>query len=175
MNIMNVGADDSVDILVGLGANLSDPEKNIDLAADKIAHLPGVKQIKFSSKYFTEPQDVKNQPWFVNAAGLYRAFAAQWTARSFLWALLEIEDIMGRERSVKRGPRIVDLDLLIFGKTIADSPELTLPHPRMHKRAFVLVPVLDICPDLCFPDGIKVKEVLQEIEYTCRANRIWQT
>ncbi|MFO7817519.1 MAG: 2-amino-4-hydroxy-6-hydroxymethyldihydropteridine diphosphokinase [Thermodesulfobacteriota bacterium] len=171
---MNTGTDDWVDILVGLGANLSEPEKNIDLAADKIAHLSGVKQIKLSPKYFTEPQDLKNQPWFVNAAGLYQVSAAQWTARSFLRALLEIENIMGRKRKTKQGPRIVDLDLLIFGETKIDSPELTLPHPRMHKRAFVLVPVLNICPELCFPGGTKVKEMLEEIEYTFYANKIWQ-
>ena len=101
-----------------------------------------------SSIYETEPQDVAGQPWFLNMAAVCetRFFPLQ-----LLTALLRIEREMGRVRRLPRGPRIIDIDILLIGSAVIDTPRLAIPHPRMLERRFVLEPLLEIAPELLHP------------------------
>lgn len=127
-----------------------------------------------SPVYLSEPQDVREQPWFANqVAQLY--CAPVWTAEALLRALLAIETDMGRVRTNRWGPRVIDLDLLLFNGQRLQTAELTLPHPRMESRAFVLVPLRDIAPDLVFPGGKTLKQTLQELAYSLEGRRLLQS
>lgn len=101
-----------------------------------------------SSIYETEPQDVAGQPWFLNMAVVCetRFFPLQ-----LLTALLRIEREMGRVRRLPRGPRVIDIDILLLGSAVIDTPRLTIPHPRMLERRFVIEPLLEIAPELLHP------------------------
>lgn len=104
-----------------------------------------------SSLYETEPQDVTDQPWFLN---LVVACETRYFPLQLLSILQRIERELGRTRSpgaIRRGPRPIDIDILVFGNTIVDAPQLTIPHPRMLERRFVLEPLLEIAPDLKYP------------------------
>lgn len=101
-----------------------------------------------SSFYETEPVEVTSQPWFVNCAV---AFETEQTPRQLMAAILELERQMGRHRVQEKGPRLIDIDILLFEEAIIDLPELTVPHPAMHLRRFVLQPLAEIAPDLRHP------------------------
>lgn len=119
---------------------------------------------------------MKEQDWFANQAALLE-LSNEWTARQLLDELQGIEKGQGRDRSpdAKRfGPRTLDLDILLFGDVELDTPELILPHPRMFERAFVLAPLIDIAPDLVFPDGRSIKQVVAKIQFQVHNNHIWQ-
>lgn len=156
-----------------MGSNLGDPEANLARACLALARLSGIKLGECSPVYRSDPQDVRDQPWFANqVARLY--CTRDWTALELLRALLAIEADMGRVRAHSKGPRLIDLDLLLFDAQFIQTPELTVPHPRMEHRAFVLVPLLDIAPDLAFPDGRAVSEVLGRLSYTLAGRNILQ-
>jgi 2-amino-4-hydroxy-6-hydroxymethyldihydropteridine diphosphokinase len=135
---------------ISLGSNLGDREKSLKDAL----HALEINQIQItarSSIYETEPQDVTDQPWFLNMVVVCetRYFPLQ-----LLKILQSIERDLGRVRggsSIRRGPRTVDIDILLFGNSTLDTPQLTVPHPRMLERRFVLEPLLEIAPDLKFP------------------------
>ncbi len=113
----------------------------------------------------TEPQDLKEQPWFHNQ--VLEVFCKQWNPHDLLQRLLSVENELGRTRNGPRfGPRVIDIDLLVFGSEIIQSKELQIPHPRMRKRAFVLVPLAEIAPDFVFPEGGSVSEALAALNYT---------
>lgn len=164
-----------VHAIVGMGANLGASEETLRLCIADISGLFGVELLQVSRFYYTEPQDVKSQPWFTNAVAIFRVDSSKWSALEFLQALLSMEKKRGRKRTVRRGPRAVDLDLLIFGPERISNPELTLPHPRMHKRAFVLVPLAELCPGMLLSGGRRVEEYLERIEFYVSGDRIWQT
>jgi 2-amino-4-hydroxy-6-hydroxymethyldihydropteridine diphosphokinase len=107
-----------------------------------------IRVIARSSVYETEPQDVAAQPWFLNMAV---ACETRFFPLQLLTALLRIEREMGRIRRLPRGPRIIDIDVLLIGSAIIDTPRLTVPHPRMLERRFVLEPLLEIAPELVHP------------------------
>jgi len=107
-----------------------------------------IQVIARSSVYETEPQDVAAQAWFLNIAV---ACETRFFPLQLLTALLRIEREMGRIRRLPRGPRIIDIDVLLFGGAIIDTPRLTIPHPRMLERRFVLEPLLEIAPELVHP------------------------
>lgn len=128
-----------------------------------------------SSTYLTEPQGpVKDQPLFLNQVAWYKVDKEIWSPEGFLSALLAIEDQMARERGEQGGPRIIDLDLLLFGDLVQTTGFLDVPHPRMLERAFVLVPLLEIAPDLILPDGSSARSALEKIEYSFEDGRITQ-
>jgi 2-amino-4-hydroxy-6-hydroxymethyldihydropteridine diphosphokinase len=164
-----------VQAITGIGSNLGESGEILRLSISDIAGLSGVEPLQVSKFYYTEPQDVKKQPWFTNAVAIFRVDTSKWSALEFLQALLRIEERRGRIRLGRQGPRLVDLDLLIFGRERISSPELTLPHPRMHRRAFVLVPLAELCPGMLLPGGKRVEEYLERIEFTVSEDRIWQT
>jgi 2-amino-4-hydroxy-6-hydroxymethyldihydropteridine diphosphokinase len=133
---------------VALGANLGDPVAAVQAALAALAGLPDSRVVRASSLYRTAPVGLSNQPDFINAvAALETALAPE----ALLDALFAIEAGFGRVRAAKNGPRTIDLDLLLHGDLELAQPRLTLPHPRLHLRAFVLVPLAEIAPDLRLP------------------------
>ena len=133
---------------IALGSNLGDPESNVRLGIAALGGLPQVQLVAVSSFYRSAPFGYANQPDFVNAVvQLSTGLAPQ----ALLAALLAIERRFGRERSFRNAPRTLDLDLLLYDARSIDEPGLALPHPRMHERAFVLAPLLEIAPACVIP------------------------
>lgn len=137
-----------VTAFIGLGANLDDPVTQINLAMGELAKLPECRLTARSSLYVSAPVGYTDQPDFINAAA---AMETHLSPRSLLSALLDIEHHHGRNRSFRNAPRTLDLDLLLYGNAHFHEEGLTLPHPRMHERAFVLMPLLEIAPGLIIP------------------------
>ncbi|ENO86753.1 2-amino-4-hydroxy-6-hydroxymethyldihydropteridine diphosphokinase [Thauera linaloolentis] len=133
---------------VAFGANLGDPAAAFSLALQRLAELPGTRVVAHSSLYRSAPVGVEGQPDYINAViELSTALAA----RPLLDALLSIEHEGGRTRDSRMAPRTMDLDLLLHGDAVIDEPGLQVPHPRMHLRAFALVPLAEIAPDAAIP------------------------
>ncbi len=133
---------------VALGANLGDPARTVEAACMALAALPGVALQQRSSLYRTAPVGLQNQPDFINAVV---ALDTSLEPLALLQALLAVEAEFGRLRRERNGPRSLDLDLLLHGDRELETPELSLPHPRMHLRAFVIVPLCEIAPDVIIP------------------------
>lgn len=155
---------------IALGANLGDPVATVKAAILALRQLPQTEFIAASSLYRTAPVGLKHQPDFINAVVELVAVSP---APTLLEALFEIEARFGRQRSVKNAPRTLDLDLLLYGDELSDDPQLTLPHPRLHERAFVLAPLAEIAPQLVIPGRGTVAELLlrcadQQIEKLSR-------
>lgn len=133
---------------IALGANLGDPAGTVRSAFDALAQLPASRLQQTSSLYRTAPVGLADQPEFINAAA---ALDTALAPEALLDALLDIENRFGRIRAERNGPRTLDLDLLLYGDAELDLPRLTLPHPRLHLRAFVLLPLAEIAPGLRLP------------------------
>ncbi|MDR1360454.1 MAG: 2-amino-4-hydroxy-6-hydroxymethyldihydropteridine diphosphokinase [Deltaproteobacteria bacterium] len=161
---------------VGLGANQGNAPKTFALALDALDRLPGVRLGRVSGTYRTEPQGLREQPFFLNqAAALYCERTV--SAHFLLQRMLDLEKIYGRVRRTgerKDGPRPLDLDLLLFGQEELNSPGLILPHPRMRRRAFALIPLAEISPELIFPDGESIATALGKIRYRLTGECIFQ-
>ena len=134
----------SVRAFIGVGANLGDPRAQVVSAIAALRELPGTQCIACSSLYASSPVDAPG-PDYVNAVVELQTTL---TASQLLQALHAIEARHGRTRSTTNAPRTLDLDLLLYGEQRSDDPTLTLPHPRLHQRAFVLKPLLEIAPQL---------------------------
>ena len=133
---------------VALGANLQDPRQQVLRALEELGTLPGTRVTARSSLYRTAPLGYADQPDFINAVAQIETTLAP---RALLAALLEIEHRHGRARSFRNAPRTLDLDLLLYGGAHFHEDGLTLPHPRMHARGFVLRPLLEIAPAAVIP------------------------
>lgn len=134
---------------VSIGSNLGDREQNCLKAIDALISAPGVTLVAQSPLYETEPVDFKDQDWFVN--GVLK-IETDMTPQLLLVTLKEIEKKLGRRRhSIRFGPRVIDLDIILYDKVTMATPELEIPHPRMHERRFVLKPICDIDPNLRHP------------------------
>ncbi len=133
---------------IALGANLGDPAATVHAALAALDSLAGCRLLKPSALYRTAPVGLTEQPEFVNAAALIETTLAPET---LLDALLTVEQQFGRVRAERNGPRTLDLDLLLYDDQVITTPRLTLPHPRLHLRAFVLYPLADLAPDLQLP------------------------
>jgi 2-amino-4-hydroxy-6-hydroxymethyldihydropteridine diphosphokinase len=144
---------------LSLGSNVGDRVAHL---RDAIARLESIgRVVSVSSFYETEPVEVTDQPWFLNCAvGLETAL----TAEQLMARLMQIEQEMGRRRVQKKGPRTIDIDILLFDDLILDSPDVTIPHPAMQKRRFVLEPLAEIAAEARHP-GIKktIRELLEEL------------
>ncbi|HEY5293709.1 MAG TPA: 2-amino-4-hydroxy-6-hydroxymethyldihydropteridine diphosphokinase [Burkholderiales bacterium] len=133
---------------IALGSNLDGPESRVRLGIAALAELPQARLVAASSLYRSAPVGHADQPDFINAvAQLSTGLAPQ----ALLAALLAIEKRCGRERSFRNAPRTLDLDLLLYDAQTIAEPGLAVPHPRMHERAFVLAPLLEIAPDCVIP------------------------
>ena len=133
---------------MGIGANLGDPVAQVRRAVAALAGLPETRLVAASSLYRTAPRGYAAQDDFVNAACLVETALAP---RALLDELRAIEGAAGRERPFKDAPRTLDLDLLLYGSETIDEPGLTVPHPRVHERAFALAPVVELDPDCVIP------------------------
>jgi 2-amino-4-hydroxy-6-hydroxymethyldihydropteridine diphosphokinase len=131
------------DVLLGLGGNVGDPAATIAAALARLDEA-GVRIVARSSLYRTPPWGKTDQPAFVNACALART---ELSPRSLLDRILTIELALGRTRGERWGPRTIDIDILDYDGLALDEPGLTLPHPRLAERAFVLVPLAEIAPD----------------------------
>jgi len=133
-------------VYLSLGSNLGDREANLRNAIER---LRGVgNPVAISSFYETEPIDVVSQPWFLNCAV---KLDTEKMPRQLIAAILSLEQEMGRQRKQQKAPRTIDIDILLFGSSIIEIPSLTIPHPRMHERRFVLEPLAEIAPDARHP------------------------
>jgi len=131
--------------LIGIGSNIGDRKAHIDTAVDALNHIPSVKVLRISPIYETEPWGYVNQDNFYNAV---LEVETNLTANTLLGVCLGIESGIGRIRDIKNGPRVLDLDLLLFEGQESMTAELTLPHPRMFERDFVLIPLRDLYPEM---------------------------
>ncbi|HJT61914.1 MAG TPA: 2-amino-4-hydroxy-6-hydroxymethyldihydropteridine diphosphokinase [Burkholderiales bacterium] len=132
---------------VGIGSNLKDPRAQVLQAFNELDGLPHTRVVKKSSLYRSAPMGHAAQPDFINAVAQLETGLP---AERLLAELQEVEARHGRERSFVNAPRTLDLDVLLYGDAQMNSPLLTIPHPRMHQRAFVLKPLLEISPELPF-------------------------
>jgi len=133
-------------VYLSLGSNLGDREENLRTAIAGLAEFG--KVVAVSSFFETEPVDVAAQPWFLNCAV---RLETEKMPRQLIAAILNLEQGMGRQRKQKKGPRTIDIDVLLFGSSIIEIPSLTIPHPRLHERRFVLEPLAEITPDARHP------------------------
>lgn len=147
-------------IFIGLGSNLGDSVASLKQAAGLIAETVGVTPVT-SAIYRSEPVEVTDQPWFYNQVlYLVPPVAAEWSPSRLLQALKSIENQMGRVTSFRYGPRLIDLDLLFFRDWVFESSYLTVPHPKVCERAFVLMPLVELDQKLVHPRyGEMVKEI----------------
>jgi 2-amino-4-hydroxy-6-hydroxymethyldihydropteridine diphosphokinase len=142
---------------VAIGSNLNQPQTRVNEAFARLATLPSTHLVLRSRLYQTRPMGPQNQPDFVNAAA---GLLTQLTARELLAHLLRIEVDMGRNRQERWGPRLIDLDLVWMVDEMIDEPGLTVPHPGVSTRNFVLYPLADIAPTLAIPGHGNVTELL---------------
>jgi 2-amino-4-hydroxy-6-hydroxymethyldihydropteridine diphosphokinase len=148
---------------IALGSNLSDPIAQVRTAIAALNQIPRTEVIQVSSLYRTPPigyaaDEVAQVPDFINAAA---ALKTDLSPLELLEALFVIENAAGRERPYRYAPRILDCDLLLYEDVILNSEKLTLPHPRMHERGFVLLPLFEIAPELSIPNHGKISTLLQ--------------
>jgi 2-amino-4-hydroxy-6-hydroxymethyldihydropteridine diphosphokinase len=132
---------------LSLGSNLGDKEKNLTQALT-LLEKEGVEILKISSLYETQPVDFPSQPWFYNLLVEVRTKA---NPEAFLDLVKKIEQKIGRKRRLKKGPRIIDIDIILAERKVIRKKELKIPHPRMEKRNFVLLPFVEISPDTVHP------------------------
>ena len=133
---------------IALGSNLQQPQQQVLLALTELGHLPKTRVVKRSSLYRSRPVGYDDQPDFINAVA---EVDTDLTPRELLYALQALENTHGRKRPFPNAPRVLDLDLLLYSKMIMTTDDLTLPHPRMHERGFVLLPLAEIAPQLSLP------------------------
>jgi 2-amino-4-hydroxy-6-hydroxymethyldihydropteridine diphosphokinase len=143
-------------VYLSLGSNLGDREKYLREAISRLGDLGVIKQV--SAFYETQPVEVQTeQPWFLNCA---LAMETELVPLEFLRGMLAVEQSMGRIRTKPKGPRTIDIDIVFFGDDVLNTPELTVPHPAMHQRRFVLEPLAEIAPALMHP---VLKRTVQEL------------
>jgi len=133
-------------VYLSLGSNLGDRQANLTSAIERLRDLGEV--VAVSSFYETEPVEFEEQPWFLNCAVV---LGTDLMPKQFLSRMLAIEQQMGRRRTRPKGPRMIDIDILLFGNAVVSSRELDVPHPAMHQRRFVLEPLAEIAPEVRHP------------------------
>jgi 2-amino-4-hydroxy-6-hydroxymethyldihydropteridine diphosphokinase len=138
---------------IALGSNLEGPEKQVRSGLKALESLPETRVTKASSLYRTAPVGYDNQPDFINAVA---EVETSLEPIALLNGILRIEDMHGRERPFPNAPRVLDMDLLLYDDIVMQTEKLTLPHPRMHQRGFVMLPMTEIAPDVTIPGHGKV-------------------
>ncbi|MDI1310032.1 MAG: 2-amino-4-hydroxy-6-hydroxymethyldihydropteridine diphosphokinase [Methylotenera sp.] len=153
---------------VALGSNLANPTSQVESAFSALEKLPNTRVLKKSSLYKTAPigyeaEQLEQIPDFINAVA---ELETELTPIELLDALLEIENQAGRERPFPNAPRVLDCDLLLYENVSMESTKLTLPHPRMHQRGFVLLPLFEIAAQLSIPNHGKIATLIHEQQFT---------
>lgn len=146
---------------VALGSNLKDPRRQLQSGFAALARLPQTQLVAQSSLYASAPVGYADQPDFVNAVAAIRTSLVP---RALLDALLVIEREHGRVREFPNAPRTLDLDIALYGEQLIHEPGLTVPHPRMHERAFVMAPLAEIAPDAIVPGRGRVRDLLAGVD-----------
>lgn len=147
---------------LGLGANLSDPEEQLQEALERLNLACEVEVTRVSTFYRNPPLGPENQPWYINAVARVRTRLGP---EELLRLLQQIEADMGRVRGERWGPRIIDLDLLLYNGEVIFTPNLVVPHPEMHRRGFVLAPLAEIAPRAWHPVlGESVEDLLAKLD-----------
>lgn len=142
-------------VYLSLGSNIGDREGSLNAAIAVLGRLGTV--VALSSFYETEPVEFTAQPWFLNCALVLETTKMP---RQLLKAVLDLERRMGRRRTSQKGPRTIDIDILLFGDSIVEAEGLTIPHPALHERRFVLEPLAEIAPGVRHP---VLKKTIQEL------------
>jgi 2-amino-4-hydroxy-6-hydroxymethyldihydropteridine diphosphokinase len=146
---------------IALGSNLKQPKLQVEQALQALSALPQCKMLQHSSLYLTAPVGYDNQPDFINAVAQLETTLP---ATELLQQLLDTELVFGRERPFANAPRVLDLDLLLYDEVEMQTKFLTLPHPRMRLRGFVMLPLAEIAPDLMIPKCGRVVELLAQLD-----------
>jgi 2-amino-4-hydroxy-6-hydroxymethyldihydropteridine diphosphokinase len=146
---------------IGLGANLDQPQQQIEQALIELARLPNTTLNSHSSLYHSKPVGPQDQPDYINAVAL---LDTQLEPIELLDVLQQLEQDHGRLRKRHWGERTLDLDIILMGNKIIESERLTVPHPFAQQRSFVLFPLSEISPNLIFPDGIALEQLLTELD-----------
>lgn len=145
---------------LGLGSNLGDRNANLTEAIRLLAG-DSVRVLRASSIWETEPRDVRDQPWFLNQV---IEVESDLLPRQLFQRIQRIEREMGRQRRIPKGPRLIDIDILLYGNAVVKTDDLEIPHPRMAERRFVLAPLAELAPDLRHPVSKRaVRELLAEV------------
>jgi len=146
---------------IAIGSNLASPLEQVNAAVNALAEIPDSRIISVSSFYRTPPLGPQDQPDYLNAAA---ALETTLDADALLNHTQRIELQQGRTRKAERwGPRTLDLDIMLFGNEVSNTPRLPGPHFDMHNRGFMLWPLFEIAPELCFPDGLALRDVLANL------------
>jgi len=145
---------------LGLGANLGDKEASLKTAISFLEREKDIRVRRVAPFYRTAPWGYTDQDWFINTVV---EIETSLSPERLLDVLLAIEEKMGRVRGVRWGPRVIDLDLLFYGNTVLNEPNLIVPHPRMAARAFVLAPLADLDPDLVIPGQGRVADLYKKV------------
>ena len=145
---------------LALGSNLQQPQQQVTRAIRSISHLRDSQLVQVSSLYRSAALGYADQPDFINAVV---SIDTQLDPHTLLTELMAIEHAAGRIRSFRNAPRVIDLDILLYNQLIQNDERLTLPHPRMHERAFVLTPLLEIAPDIYIPGCCLASDCRQRI------------
>ncbi|MBI1898009.1 MAG: 2-amino-4-hydroxy-6-hydroxymethyldihydropteridine diphosphokinase [Acidobacteria bacterium] len=148
-------------IYLGLGSNVGDREQALRETVRRL-QSPELRITRLSAVYETSPRDAEDQPWFLNM--VVEARTSLFPMRLLL-RVLNIERAMGRKRIFDKGPRVIDIDILLYGKAVIDSAQLVVPHPRMLERRFVLEPLAELAPDLRHPVVLRrISDLLEATE-----------
>jgi 2-amino-4-hydroxy-6-hydroxymethyldihydropteridine diphosphokinase len=148
-----------VRVYLSMGSNLGDRAKNLHAAIAAMRNA-GITVTRISSTYETEPVDYLDQPWFLNMAV---EAETELVPRALLQTLRAIEAKMGSKKRIAKGPRLIDVDILLYANEVIDTAELQIPHSRMHLRRFVLEPLAEIAPNVRHPiSGLRVSEMLDQ-------------
>lgn len=151
-----------IPVYIGLGSNLGNREENLHAAYRHIHVIGGVQPVRCSRFYETVPVGGPPQPMFLNAA---LEVKTSLSPHELLERFQRIEDLMGRIRSIRWGPRSIDIDILLYGNEIVDDEHLKIPHPLMHTRLFVLEPLVEIAPSMVHPGLQKtILQLYQELQ-----------
>jgi len=145
---------------IALGSNLADPVSQLGIAFDELGRLPQTRFVARSSLWRSAPVGYLDQPDFVNAVA---AVDTTLEAEALLLHLLDIERRHGRVREFQNAPRTLDLDIALYGDDRIDTPTLTVPHPRMQERAFVLLPLNELAPDVVIPGHGPLRDLLPAV------------
>ena len=151
----------SVFCYLGLGSNMDDPEQHIRRAIDELETLPGTQLINVSPLYRSKPVGPQDQDDFINAVACISTTLAP---HDLLHALQALEQLHQRQRLRHWGPRTLDLDILLYGEQTLNDADLSIPHPHMYERTFVLIPLADIAPGLTLPDGRNLDQLAEECD-----------
>ena len=149
---------------LSLGSNIGQRENYLREAITRLGNAG--KVVSISSFFETEPVEFTDQPWFLNCAV---SLETNQSPQQLMQTALQIERDMGRVRDQNKGPRTIDIDILLFGNIVIDSPELTIPHPAMHQRRFVLEPLAEIAPDIEHP---VLKKTIRELHEELPAGQV---